>query len=126
MFWIVRPVTPIASIVCFTVVGFASKELQELNSTASVSSRDFRPKEQTVNCLKLYAQSSRNQTIRTSLMRYSFHKDLMEIITPAKQTPRRLHCPENAAGQYARHVRNITALCWLVGRLHSANQAHHM
>jgi hypothetical protein len=50
MFQIVRPVTPIASIVFFTAVGFASKEL---NNTASVLSRNFRPTEQTVSGLTL-------------------------------------------------------------------------
>ena len=75
MFQIVRPLTPIASIVCFTAVSLASKELKM---------RITQQKEQIMNCWILYAQSSRNQTIGTSLMRYSFHEDPMEIIGPTK------------------------------------------
>lgn len=74
MFQIVRPATPIASILCFTAVGFASKELGPLNSTSSVSSRNFRSKEQKMNRLASYA----SKELRELNIQHQFHREISD------------------------------------------------
>jgi hypothetical protein len=73
---IVRCATPIYSIVCFSAVGFASKDLQKLNNKYGISfiKKKNRSKEEIMNWLK-YAQKFKKPN----------HWDLLDTL----QLPRR-------------------------------------